>query len=104
MFAIQVDCVVGNLGVIGGAESFAGIRIWIVARCATGSNVDTQSMAFIEHNARGPEIDFEWIKLVRLEQLFASERLAEACAQDALADVEGAAIGIDIAQFGEKIG
>src|SRR6185295_7631526 len=103
MSTVQVDCVVRDAGFVAGAESFAGVRIRIVAGRATGSDVDTQAMAFVEHNAGGPEIDFERIDLAWFEQLFAGERLAETGAQDSLADVERASIGIDIAQLGKEI-
>ena len=66
--------------------------------------MDADFVTFVENNAGRPEINFYRIDLARLHHDFLGGAFAIAHPVAPFADVVGAAIGIDIAKSGEKVG
>ncbi|MFM1943627.1 MAG: hypothetical protein RI897_2609 [Verrucomicrobiota bacterium] len=100
----EVQGVAGDAGLGVGAEGVAGIGVGVEAGCAAGGDVDTDLVVGCKDDGGGPEVDVEGDDVVGLEEGFAIESMSEAGSEHAFAEVEGAAIGVDIAEADEEVG
>ena len=82
----------------------AGVRIRIISGSAARRYLHADTMAFVQDNAGGTKIDVERKDVAGFQQFFARERAAQAGTKLAFTQVEGAPIGIHIAELGEEIG
>src|SRR5262245_16465580 len=77
MQAIVMNRIGTNLFEIVCTQRASGIWVGIEARAIRAADVNCDAMSLVEGDARGPEIDLEFVNLALLHKHFAIEAFAE---------------------------
>jgi len=86
-----------------GQELFAGIEVPVVTWEVAAGNLKPDAVSFAEQVGGSPEIDTDLIDLSRGQWFGSFTGIAVAKPEDAIGQVSGKAIGVDIHQFGCQI-
>ena len=104
VFVIVVDGLCRLYPLSADAERFAGIEISVETGEIAAGDFDSDFVAGQKGIARYPEIDFVTVKLARLNQIRIVLRVAIAGAENAVAEIVGLAIGMDVHELGRPVG
>src|SRR5581483_6853470 len=85
------------------AESFSRVRVPVELRKVAARKVDAHAMTFEKHVACAHQVNGQFVNFAGFEQLRTVHSIAVAGPQDAFTHIDGAAIGINIDEFGDKI-
>ena len=101
-----VDRLMGYQAVLpgGGSEGAAMVGIAIETGEVARGDLDPDPVARLKKIAGGPEIDLVFLDSARFEEVSLGGALAIASANDAVGQIAGIAIRMDIDQFGGEIG
>src|SRR5207247_929518 len=82
----------------------AGVGVAVEAGEVRGTDLDAQAVAGLEEVAGGPEVDRVLVREAGLGAGGGAVAVTVAGAQEAVAEVGGVAVGVDVEQLGGEVG